>query len=140
METDRKGHNSINKPNRFMNIKHTLLIGMAMSFSACTQNVNNSDIIPGTADVASLAGVKTIKIENFENEMYCKYSDLYSDVRYVPLEYTQNSMVGNVHEMLITKNNDIVILDYYAKAIFLLILKVSTRTELEMQVMPRMNI
>ncbi|MBR4590534.1 MAG: 6-bladed beta-propeller [Bacteroidaceae bacterium] len=102
-----------------MNIKHTLLIGMAMSFSACTQNVNNSDIIPGTADVASLAGVKTIKIENFENEMYCKYSDLYSDVRYVPLEYTQNSMVGNVHEMLITKNNDIVILDYYAKAIFL---------------------
>lgn len=101
-----------------MNIKHTLLIGIALSFNACTQNGNN-DIIPGTADVASLAGVKTIKIENFENEMHCKYSDLYSDVRYVPLEYTQNSMVGNVHEMLITKNNDIVILDYYAKAIFL---------------------
>lgn len=102
----------------------SLIIGLMLSICACTQNIynndnNNSEIIPGTVDVPNLDSVKVVKIENFEDASCGKYSDIYSDVRYIPLEFSTNSIVGNVNKLLITKNNEFLIFDIFAKSIFL---------------------
>lgn len=47
-----------------------------------------------------------------------KYSNLFSEVHYVPLEETRNSIVGEVSQLEITKDGDYVVFDSNSGAIF----------------------
>lgn len=47
-----------------------------------------------------------------------KFSNLFSEVRYVPLEETRNSIVGTVSKMEITKEGDIIVFDSKAGGVF----------------------
>lgn len=47
-----------------------------------------------------------------------KYSNMFRDVRYIPLEETRNSMIGAVSKLEITNSGDYVIYDNISKAVF----------------------
>lgn len=47
-----------------------------------------------------------------------KFSNLFSEVRYVVLEETQNSIVGEITKMEITKNGDFIVFDMQSGSVF----------------------
>lgn len=47
-----------------------------------------------------------------------KYSNLFSEVRYVALEETQNSIVGEITKMEITNEGDYIIFDFRSKGVY----------------------
>ena len=47
-----------------------------------------------------------------------KFSNLFSKVRYVPLEETQNSIIGELTELLVTNNGDFIVFDLFGEGVF----------------------
>ena len=47
-----------------------------------------------------------------------KFSNLFSKVRYVPLEETQNSIIGELTEVLVTNNGDFIVFDLFGEGVF----------------------
>ena len=58
------------------------------------------------------SGTTIINLKDFDENKVFKYSDVYSDVEYVPLECTEKSIVGSINKFEITNDNDYVIFDY----------------------------
>lgn len=85
--------------------------------SACS--MKDGGTIPGTVDVTSLDGVSEIVFKEMDAYPAGLYSDVFSDVGYVALESTGNSVVGDIEKMAVTSNRDLVIFDYNNKSILL---------------------
>ena len=91
---------------------------VVMIFSACSMKDNNT--IPGTVDVCNFDSTSTIKIPNDINKYPIGlYSNIFSNVDYVALEYTDKSIVSTITKMAITNNNDLLIFDFQNKAVLL---------------------
>ena len=67
-----------------------------------------------------IANVDTIiKFPKLKGDEVFYYSDVYSEVRYVQLEETVNSMIGVISKIEITNSNDILVFDNMSGSIVL---------------------
>ncbi len=100
----------------FMKKLISVVVGMAVLMSSCS-NQNNIYNIPGVADVADIENVSTILIDSIPENKIGLYSEIYSNVHYIPLESGQNSIIGCIDKIQVSKNNDIVIFDRRARIV-----------------------
>ena len=97
-------------------MRHTLYV-FAFSFLlvvsfACNKNSENV----ATCDKASSDNVIPIKVDKpFYVE---KFSNIFSNVNYVTLEETRNSIIGNISKLEITNDGDFIVFDARAGAVF----------------------
>ena len=91
---------------------------MFLLLISCTQKEDNG-CIPGTTDMAFGDNVCKIDLTHTNDYPVGVFSDLFSDVHYVPLEQTDSSMISNVDKIMVTNNDDLLILDYNTKSVIL---------------------
>ena len=94
-----------------------LLLALTLCLSACS--MKDYESIPGTVDTNNLDGVTEIEINDMSEHSIGMYSDVFSDVRYVALELTKESIVGDIDKIAVTPNNELLVLDSNNKSILL---------------------
>lgn len=87
-----------------------------LAVSCKNGNVTMVKGIPGILEDCDTT-VNRIEIGEIEDGSVLLYSELFSDVKYVPLEYTRNSLVGNVDKMLTTKDGGYLIFESSSKSV-----------------------
>ena len=71
----------------------------------------------GLADNYEKGNVPTIDLSDLQVGSVAFYSDFFSDVKYIPLEFTPKSKVGEIRKLQITKDGDLLVFDASGKSI-----------------------
>ena len=95
-------------------MKQTSLIAtiiVLLCCGACKQSTENK------AEQQS-ENIIPIKMDKPLDKYVDKFSNLFSKVRYVPLEETPNSILGDVRELLVTNSGDLIVFDLFGSGVF----------------------
>ena len=95
-------------------MKQTSLIAtiiVLLFCGACKQSTENK------AEQQS-ENIIPIKMDKPLDKYVDKFSNLFSKVRYVPLEETPNSILGDVRELLVTNSGDLIVFDLFGEGVF----------------------
>lgn len=80
--------------------------------NACQRNIDSQE------DIKNISSKNVIPI-NIDKTLYTdKYSNLFSEIKYVSLEETTNSIIGEVSKLEITKDGEFIVFDALARAVF----------------------
>lgn len=88
-----------------------LCIAVLLCCGACKQSTE------GKAERHS-ENIIPLKMDKPLNKYVDKFSNLFSKVRYVPLEETPNSILGDVRELLVTNSGDLIVFDLFGEGVF----------------------
>ena len=66
----------------------------------------------------NLSVAKRVNVPTMKNWKGCNYSDFATEVNYIPLEITPYSLLGDINELEIAVNGDLIVLDTKNKQIF----------------------
>ena len=79
--------------------------------SVASFHYNDELIGIGLADNYQMSKLSKIDLSNLQVGSIAAYSDFFSDVKYIPLELTEMSMLGEIRNLQITNNGDFIVFD-----------------------------
>lgn len=82
----------------------------AMSVMCTNRPRSDTEVTPSDSEREEIASDTEVKIPELSDTII-KYSDFCSKVEYVPLERTEKSAIGVIHQMMITNDGDIIVFD-----------------------------
>ena len=85
--------------------------------SVASFHYNDELIGIGLADNYQMSKLSKIDLSNLQVGSIAAYSDFFSDVKYIPLELTEMSMLGEIRNLQITNNGDFIVFDDSRKSI-----------------------
>lgn len=92
-------------------IHQPFLIGLLMAITACNDKRNPQ------ANCDKVASDNVISLRIDKSYYVDKFSNLFSDVQYIALEETPNSIIGSVSKLEITNDGDLIVFDVRAGSV-----------------------
>ena len=94
--------------------KKLILFVCLLFLAGCRQTNRN----PKAIDYKQVDAVKTIKIDDIDENSVLKFSEIYDSMRFIKLETLDNCLIGYIDKIIATKDKFIILDSYKAKAIF----------------------
>ena len=80
--------------------------------------VSNKEVFNGyTNPDANLDDVERVDLSHFQKYQPLLMSDIFSSVKYIPLEETNQSVIGDIEKMEITEKGDILVFDHRSRCV-----------------------
>ena len=97
--------------------RNTFIVSLALvALSSCKQIPGNFDSL-GISDHYQSDKASKINLSDLKVGSVALYSDFFSSVKYVPLEATPNSLIGEISKLMVSKDGDYIVFSSHDKTV-----------------------